>query len=39
VGGVDLVAPEIRAPGRLGAAARAVPGGLVYEGGGQQRLL
>ena len=36
---VHLVAPEIRAPGRLSTAARAVPGGLVYDGGGQGRLL
>ena len=36
---VHLIAPERREPARLNAAARAVPGGLVYDGGGQQRLL
>jgi len=36
---VHLVSPDSRQPGRLNPAARAVPGGLVYEGGGQQRLL
>ena len=36
---VHLVAPESREPGRLNPAARAVPGGLVYDGGGQPRLL
>jgi uncharacterized protein (DUF488 family) len=39
IGVVHLVAPESREPGRLNPAARAVPGGLVYDGGGQQRLL
>jgi uncharacterized protein (DUF488 family) len=36
---VHLVAPDRREPGRLNPAARAVAGGLVYDGGGQQRLL
>jgi hypothetical protein len=36
---VHLVSPDSREPGRLNPAARAVPGGLVYAGGGQQRLL
>ena len=36
---VHLVAPDKSEPGRLNPAARAVPGGLVYDGGGQQRLL
>jgi uncharacterized protein (DUF488 family) len=35
---VHLVAPGERESGRLDPAARAVPGGLVYDGGGQQRL-
>jgi uncharacterized protein (DUF488 family) len=39
IGVVHLVAPGSREPGRLSPAARAVPGGLVYDGGGQQRLL
>ena len=39
IGVVHLVAPESREPGRLNPAARAVPGGLVYDGGEQQRLL
>jgi len=38
-GVVHLVAPGEREAGRLHPAARAVPGGLVYDGGGQQRLL
>jgi uncharacterized protein (DUF488 family) len=36
---IHLVAPDRREPGRLNPAARAVQGGLVYDGGGQQRLL
>jgi uncharacterized protein (DUF488 family) len=36
---VHLVAPGEREPARTTPAARAVPGGLVYDGGGQQRLL
>lgn len=36
---VHLVSPDRREPGRLNPAARAVPGGLVYDGGEQQRLL
>lgn len=36
---VHLIAPGSREPARLNPAARAVPGGLVYDGGGQQRLL
>jgi hypothetical protein len=36
---VHLVAPGERAAARLDPAARAVPGGLVYDGGRQQRLL
>jgi uncharacterized protein (DUF488 family) len=36
---VHLVAPDRSEPGRLNPAARAVPGGLVYDGGGQQQLL
>ena len=36
---VHLVSPDRREPGRPNPAARAVPGGLVYDGGGQQRLL
>jgi len=36
---VHLIAPESRESGRLNPAARAVPGGLVYDGGGQPRLL
>jgi uncharacterized protein (DUF488 family) len=36
---VHLVAPDRREPGRLNPAARAAPGGLVYDGGGQRRLL
>jgi uncharacterized protein (DUF488 family) len=35
---VHLVAPGERESGRLDPAARAVRGGLVYDGGGQQRL-
>jgi uncharacterized protein (DUF488 family) len=34
-----LIAPDRREPGRLNPAARAVADGLVYDGGGQQRLL
>ena len=36
---VHIVSRDSREPGRLSAAARAVQGGLVYDGGGQQRLL
>jgi uncharacterized protein (DUF488 family) len=36
---VHLVSPDRREPARPNPAARAVPGGLVYDGGGQQRLL
>ena len=36
---MHLIAPERRVPGRLNPAARAVAGGLVYDGGGQRRLL
>src|SRR5262245_54677328 len=36
---VHLVTPKSREPGRLNPAARPVPGGLVYEGSAQQRLL
>jgi uncharacterized protein (DUF488 family) len=36
---VHLVAPGERESARLDPAARAVPGGLVYDGGGQQPLL
>src|SRR4029450_13524268 len=36
---VHLVSPDRREPGRLNPAARAGPGGLVSDGGGQQRLL
>jgi len=36
---VHLVTPESREPGRLNPAARPVPGGLVYDGGAQPRLL
>lgn len=36
---VHLVAPGERAAARLDPVARAVPGGLVYDGGRQQRLL
>jgi uncharacterized protein (DUF488 family) len=36
---VHLVAPDRRELGRLNPAARAAPGGLVYDGGGQRRLL
>ena len=35
---VHLVAPGEGEPGRLNPAARAAPGGLVYDGGGQQQL-
>jgi uncharacterized protein (DUF488 family) len=35
---IHLVAPGQCEAGRLHPAARAVPGGLVYDGGGQQRL-
>ena len=36
---VHLVAPGEHDAGRLNPAARAVPGGLVYDRGGQRRLL
>jgi uncharacterized protein (DUF488 family) len=36
---VHLVSPDRREPGRLNPAARAVPGGVVYDGDEQQRLL
>ena len=36
---VHIVSADAREPARLSPAARAVPGGLVYDGGGQQRLL
>jgi len=36
---VHLVGPGERQPARLNPAARAVPGGLVYDSGEQQRLL
>lgn len=36
---VHLVTPDSREPGRLNPAARPVPGGLVYDGGAQPRLL
>jgi uncharacterized protein (DUF488 family) len=36
---LHLIAPDRSEPGRLNPAARAVAGGLVYDGGGQRRLL
>jgi uncharacterized protein (DUF488 family) len=36
---MHLIAPDRSEPGRPHPAARAVAGGLVYDGGGQQRLL
>jgi uncharacterized protein (DUF488 family) len=36
---VHIVSADAREPARLSPAARTVPGGLVYDGGGQQRLL
>jgi len=36
---VHLISPDRSEPGRLNPAARATPGGLVYDGGGQHRLL